>query len=346
MKSNISKQFEARHIRNISRLSKRLQKAYYNAIDKILKQSGTLSLKNGVFKLSNHPVLKKRIDETLAEFRKEVEVILVNGIKSEWELSIEKNAGIISKALAGKKLSEAVNKIIFDPHTKALESFINIKKNGLGLSDRVWNYSNQFQSEIEQGIFTGLSEGKSAVVMAREQKQYLKEPDNLFRRVRNAEGKLVLSSNAKKFNPGKGVYRSSFKNALRFTRDVTNRSYRAADYERWNSTPFVIGIEIKLSNNHPKFDICDRLVGAYPSSYKHTGFHTQCMCYAVPKLASPEQFDKYEDAVLNGNADNFEFTGVVNEIPENAKTWYAENKERIRKYKSVPYFLADNKKLF
>ena len=42
-----------------------------------------------------------------------------------------------------------------------------------------------------------------------------------------------------------------------------------ADYERWQQLDFVVGIEIKLSNNHtlngmPFTDICDKLKGRYP----------------------------------------------------------------------------------
>lgn len=346
MPEDLSKKYEAIHIANRVKLQKRVKKAYLKAIDKIFPLVGSIKLKDKNFNLNNYPVLKRKVKEALKEFHDEVELILVNGIKSDWELSLEKNVSLMSKAYDAKNISDAVKKIIFDPREKALESFLNIKESGLGLSDMVWKYTNQFQSEIEQGIYAGLSEGKSAAKMATEQKQYLQEPEKLFRRVRDADGKLVLSKAAKAFKPGQGVYRSSFKNAFRFTRTITNTAYRTADYDRWNAIPFVLGIDVKLSNNHPRFDICDKLVGQYPSTYKHTGFHTQCLCYAVPKLASPEDYDKYEDAILSGNASDYEFKGSVNDIPQGAKTWYKTNKATIDKYKSQPYFLRDNKKFF
>lgn len=344
--SDISKEYEARHIANTARFTKRVKKAYLKAIDKLFKNVSSIKLKNNEFNLEKFPVLKKKINEILLQFHDEVELILVNGIKTEWELSLDKNTSIISKAYAQKNISEAVNRIIFDPREKALESFINLKLGGINLSDRVWKYTNQFQSEIESNIYAGLSEGRSAAAMAKDQKQYLQEPDKLFRRVRNANGKLILSKAARMYKPGMGVYRSSFKNAFRFTRDITNRSYRTADHERWNNTPFVIGVEIKLSNNHPRFDICDKLVGTYPSGYKHTGFHPQCLCYAVPKLASLDEYDKYENALLRGNESKFTFKNQTSNIPNNASKWYKENKSFIEKYKSEPYFLRDNKKFF
>ncbi|GGE14040.1 MULTISPECIES: hypothetical protein [Sphingobacterium] len=67
----------------------------------------------------------------------------------------------------------------------------------------------------------GIKEGRSAAQMARDHKQYLAEPDRLFRRIRNFDGKLVLSKAAMEYNPGQVVYRSSYKNAMRLARAET-----------------------------------------------------------------------------------------------------------------------------
>src|SRR5690606_19096834 len=139
--------------------------------------------------------------------------------------------------------------------------------------------SSQFRSEIEQGLYAGISEGMPAAKMASEQKKYLREPNKLFRRVRDASGKLVLSKAAREYHPGQGVYRSSFKNSLRLTRTETNMAYRTADYERYSRTKFILGFEVRLSANHPKFDICDHMTGNYPSTFKFIGWHPNCLCY-------------------------------------------------------------------
>src|SRR5690606_20105860 len=97
---------------------------------------------------------------------------------------------------------------LFTRREAALKAFKERTIKGLNLSDRVWKYTNQFRNEIEQGLFVGISEGKSAAAMAQDQKKYLKEPEKLFRRVKDANGKLVLSKAAKEYKPGQGVYRS------------------------------------------------------------------------------------------------------------------------------------------
>ena len=86
--------------------------------------------------------------------------------------------------------------------------------------------------------------------LSRDVRQYLKYHNKLFRRVRDKDGVLRLSKAAAAFHPGRGVYRSSYKNALRLTATENNIAYRTCDHLSWNALPFVLGQEIKTSNNH------------------------------------------------------------------------------------------------
>ena len=189
--------------------------------------------------------------------------------------------------------------------------------------------------------------------MSRDVLRYLRNPDKLFRRVRDKHGNLRLSKAAKAYHPGRGVYRSSYRNALRLTATENNMAYRTADHLRWQQQPFVIGIEVKLSNNHTckgvigRFvDICDDLAGVYPKDFKFVGWHPHCRCYCVPKQASKEEFMEYQQRLLNGeDVSNYQFKGEVKDLPKNFKDWYTDNTDRIARAKSQPYFLRDNAKL-
>lgn len=75
-----------------------------------------------------------------------------------------------------------------------------------------------------------------------------------------------------------GVYRSSRQNALRLTITETNMAYNFANCERWSSEPYVLGIRIRLSGNHPEEDICDELAGDYPKDFMWRGWHPRCRC--------------------------------------------------------------------
>ena len=192
---------------------------------------------------------------------------------------------------------------------------------------------------MELAFSVALKDGTSADNFSREIRGYLKEPQKLFRRVRDAFGNLVLSKAAAAYHPGRGVYRSSYKNARRLAATEINMAYRKADYDRWQKMKFVVGIHIELSREHPYYDMCDELAGDYPKDFIFIGWHPHCRCIATPILQNIEDFK-------NGvppEKDLFK----VNNVPENFNKWVLNNEIRINRALSgqstMPFFLRDNK---
>lgn len=233
-----------------------------------------------LFSFDDYPAIRERVEKLLQKLQDGLSSIILNEIKSEWTLANNKNSELARQVFGDNvgKLSQEQYRRYFSTNDSARESFEKRKVNGLNLSDRVWRYTDQFKDEIELGLDVGIRNGLSADDMSQELRQYLKYPDKLFRRVRDEHGKLQLSKRAAAFHPRQGVYRSSYKNARRLAATETNIAYMTADYERWQQLDFVVGIEIKLSNNHtlngmPFTDICDKLKGRYPKDFKFTGWH-------------------------------------------------------------------------
>jgi hypothetical protein len=214
---------------------------------------------------------------------------------------------------------------------------------GLRLSSRVWQYTDTLHTEIEQAINAAMEEGMSAAQLSRDVRKYLKNPDALYRRVRDKNGKLVLSKSALRYNPGRGVYRSAYKNAMRLTRTEINMAYRRADFERWQQLPFVTGFKIKTTDR--KFntcDLCTELQGIYPKDFCFVGWHPQCLCICTPVMISENQMKQLNRSVLSGE-DPPEFPQP--DMPENFKKWVADNGDRIERANNrdaLPYFLRDN----
>lgn len=179
-------------------------------------------------------------------------------------------------------------------------------------------------------------------------KKNLINPDNLFRRVRNKLNKLVPSIPMSQYHPGRGVYRSSYKNAMRLARTEINIAYRKADSDYWKQSDLVLGIRIETSNNHPVDDICDELAGEYPKNFIFTGWHPQCRCHAVPIIPTAEQMSNYlksRSSVNEEDEDSYEFEGKITELPEGFTDWVKNNERRIdvmRKMNWLPYFIRDN----
>ncbi|MCH5222057.1 MAG: hypothetical protein J1F05_07035, partial [Muribaculaceae bacterium] len=91
-------------------------------------------------------------------------------------------------------------------------------------------------------------------------------------------------------------------------------------------------------------DICDTLQGTYPKTFKFVGWHPFCRCIAVPKLADEDEFIERQQALIDGNESDVQFSGVVTDMPENFKEWVRENADRIEGAQSLPYFIRDNRK--
>lgn len=300
--------------------------------------------------LNKFPNYKADIDEMMDWFAKSLRLTIEEGNEKGWKLSNEKNDRIVDRLLGKTEIPEDRLKSMKSPNLKALNAFQTRKTAGMNLSDRVWKITEQLKGEIELALELGIGEGKSAAQMSRDVRKYLREPNKLFRRVRDEKGVLRLSKAAKNYHPGRGVYRSSYKNAIRLTGTENNMAYRTADHERWNQLDFVIGIEVKLSNNHtmngrPFVDICDDLKGVYPKTFKFIGWHPMCRCFAVPKLASIEEFAEYQKELMKGgDVSKIKFNGEVKEMPENFKTWVLDNRMRYETAKNKPYFIAQNEK--
>jgi hypothetical protein len=335
-------EFEKQHLRNLVQKEIEIKKIYEQSIHEISVGYSNIEWNGRVFKLSDYPELNNRINAQIKKIHAKVYASTVNGIHTSWDLSNNKNNILVDKRLAGKRPNQKGKLILYDPNLNALTQFTARKTAGLNLSDRVWNTLDGYKTEMEAALGVGVSEGTPAAEIARSLKQYLNEPDRLFRRVRQDDGILKLSQAAKNYHPGQGVYRSSFMNANRVARTETNAAYRNADIERWRKLPFVVGYRINLSKNHPEYDICDTLAGVYPLDFNWTAWHPHCLCFLTAEQLSDKDYDKFEDEILAGEKTNI---AKIKEMPGKFDRYVERNAERINGWSSKPYWIRDNKSI-
>ena len=339
--------YDKKHKENLAKRARKVQQLYDAAIKRIA-QAAAPSLFDADTKKEFHfedfPALKKEMEALMQDLGSSLQANIEDGDQESWTLSNTKNDAMVDSIIGKKKLPAKTVKAWKHPHLEALNAFIARKEAGMNLSRRVWNLTQQFKSEMELALELGMGEGKSAAALSRDVRKYLVEPNKLFRRVRDKSGALRLSKAAAAYHPGQGVYRSSYKNALRMTATENNIAYRTADHNRWQALPFVIGIEIHISNNHPTEDICDLFDGKrFPKDFKFTGWHPWCRCYAVSVLASQEEMDAYTTAIMNGeDVRHWKFTGQVEKMPKEFNKWMKDNQQRIASAKNMPYFIKDN----
>lgn len=343
MKIN-SIRWDIEHYKRTERYASYVASIYKDVIDEAVRLGITLPIDpNKPFSFAQFPQAKQRVNELFQDMSSKMTTAIEDSIRSEWMFSGAKNDEWVDFVFKNSKLTKQQLASYYDRNLNALASFQKRKINGLGLSDRVWSYTRKFKNELELSLDIGLGEGKSAQQLSRDVRQYLNDPDKLFRRVRNKYGNLELSKAAKAYHPGQGVYRSSYKNAMRLTRTEANMAYRTADHERWNQLDFVRGIEVRLSNQHVIYDICDILKGRYPKDFVFRGWHPQCYCHAIPILVTDEEYDQIELKKLNGESvSRFKSSQDVTNVPNAFNQWTSENKERADNWKSQPFFIKDN----
>ena len=337
---------EINHVNRLSKYAKRVQAIYDKAILEFSKEAIHLPIISGKpFSFDSLPKTKKRADNLVKKIVGDVSSTVNYGIYTEWESANKRNDKFVDYFFhkASNKSGQTFLRYK-QRNNEALKSFAARRENGLNLSERIWKHAKQFQKEIEVSIDLGISKGKSAASLARDVKKSLVDSDRMLKEFTNKHGVKSLRQITEIANPGQGVYKSATKNAERLTRTETNMSYRNSDYARWQQMDFIVGIEIKRSNRITSCPICSSLVGKYPKGFKFSGWHPQCLCFATPIMMTDEEMDKLEDAILNDEPINFISKNQINNVPPNFTNWINDNKERIDKAISLPYFIKDNKK--
>ena len=282
------------------------------------RSSDNVSLRN--------QVVEKCVDRELDKLQSLLLTNLTAFNINAWKRSEMKNEDFISEYIKGMAIDSVRKQGMFATNKDALSQLRKgFDSRGNNLSPMVWNLADQTKIQLEYYLQTGLSVGRSSSRIGQDLRQILNEPDKRFRRVKDKEGKLVMSQPMKNYHPGQGIYRSSKMNALRLTATSTNMSYRTADYERWSKQDFILGIEIHRSaNNRGPCKICDAMVGRYPKTFKFTGFHPFCICFATPITMEPDSFANF---LLN---DTVAQEQVITDIPKTAKDFVDENKNRVQ----------------
>jgi hypothetical protein len=312
--------------------------------------------------------IQKKVEALLRQLHSTTTTAIKKGITLEWEQANVECDKLIASCFGKKVLSSPEFSAWNNRNMAAMNAFADRTEDGLNLSGRIWQSVQQLRDEMEIAMTVAIGEGDSAQSISRKVRQYLNDPDLMFRRFRfkkgeDEQGKPIYGRKWKKrikdektgkyrwidydrsdYKTGSGVYKSSAKNAMRVARSETNIAYRRADNERWQQMDFVLGQRIQLSKNHPKKDICDKLAGDYPKDFVFDGWHVQCFCFATPILIDEDEMAKVTEAFLKG--EKYTPRGKqISEYPANFKDWVRDNKENIlasRDRGTEPYFIRNN----
>lgn len=325
---------------------------------------------DALFNFDNFPLLKARLEDIFNDYFQNSILCYKSGITDGVSLAYTHDGDALGQfsVLSDKALQTA--------RKTAAATFIANRfnaKNGLNLAQSVWNYCQQTKSEFEMAmsnvIADGLEKGTSAEEVGKRLRQYLNNPDMMYRRyhtvkvLKNGQKKDVVTWRRKRIidgrvrfveepleRVGQGVYRSARKNALRVARTEINAAYHKARNERWKNEPFVIGQHIHISPQHDPeedADICDELEGYYPKDFDWDSWHAQCMCTSDPVMISGEERKQFYKRLAKGeDMTNYISPNRVKDVPDQYKRYIEANGDKIVdafKRGKLAWHLADNK---
>ena len=286
------------------------------------------------FMWSDYPQTRKRIRDLQERFVEDIGSVIYSGTSEEWKNSNEVQDLLANKVLQtyGATIGKEKYEILYQPNNDALKAFQQRKDKGFTISDKLWNQSTLYKQELEEAISCAIQKGTSAITLSKQISKYLLDFPQLQKDYKERFGKASRAMDCE--------YRS-----IRLAASEINMAYRQAENLRWQQMYFVVGYEIKLSNNHtcngkPFQDICDILAGKYPKDFQWTGWHPLCRCYKIPILKTEEEFWEWDGRSEATTAS----VNEVKDVPDAFKKWINENIQRAKSWDSAPYFIRDNDK--
>lgn len=324
---------------------------------------------NPLFNFDLFPELRERLNQIFIEYFNDNMLCYKQGISDGVALAYSQDDVNLGK------YTILQNKAIDTARKAAQTAFYERRvqrQGGLSLSDRVWNYAQMGKSEIETAIANvigdGITKGTSAEELGRAVRQYLNNPDMMYRRyhkliVDNAghkrrvvrwyrrhidENGNVTFKDEPLEKVGTGTYRSSRMNSLRLMRTEINMAYHNANNERWQREPFIIGIRIWLSPEHPEYDICDELMGEYPKDFQFSGWHPACLCASAPITIQGDEKKEFYRRLMDGeDMSNYVSPNAVKTPPAAWNKYIKDQHDNILaagERGKLAYHLRDNTK--
>lgn len=277
------------------------------------------------FFFADFPEVKRDLLLLQRQFVGEMQTLIYSGTSVEW-----KNSNIFQDLVANKALkyyrvqvSGEHFKHYFDSNSDQLKAFQARKDKGLNLSTKLWKQADIYKESLEATISTAIEKGMSATTLSKRISRYLKDWPSLQADYQERYAKATRCHDCEY-------------NSIRLARNEISMAYRTAEQLRWQRFDFILGYKIKLSDSHPRYDICDELMGDYPKDFSFAGWHPNCLCYTVPIVMSEEEYwsDNREDS-----------PNKITDPPENFSKWVSDNSKRVNdaiERKTLPYWVRDN----
>ena len=176
-----------------------------------------------------------------------------------------------------------------DVNTAAVEAIWARTRNGMKLSDRIWQTSDNARDNIRSIILDGVARGRDSAQVARDLEQYVKR------------GAATMAGDypGMMARIGKRVPKDLCYEAFRLARSEMSMAFMEGVYAAGKVNPAYKGVRWLLSGSHPVPDICDDLAsadlyglgsGGYPAGDEPPYPHPNCLCTVAPLVEDTKEF--------------------------------------------------------
>ena len=225
----------------------------------------------------------------------------ISGDISDTVKSVTEETTAFMEGLTEELLSEEDQEIDLSnfagiPQTVMADYANRVDVEGLKISPNIW--ANSQTALIENQVMAAIVRGQSAISLAR-----------------NLE-KFVLGGSI-------GMGHSIRYKTMRLARTEINTAYHESRRLTAITSPVVQGMQWRLSNRHPKWDVCDLLAdqdlyqmgkGVYPPGQLPPKPHPNCICYTMDDLRDPVLWDSPKPEIaLKGDPSQFRPEGIGTE---------------------------------
>lgn len=259
-------------------------KLYENSIDNLATKITTSKDKS----LSQRWLLdyQKELTNAKNDLRKNINKSTRGYITKAAKIGTETEQQIMTKVFEkiGLDTGDHFTTAFSQVQNRVIEDIISgsLYKDKKTLSQRIWNHSGKFEYDIQYVINQGILEKKSALELARDLEQFVRDPAK-----RSWEWRKVY--------PNMGNTKIDY-NAQRLARTSINHAYQNSSIQSSGMNPFVEGIEWRSAQIHGRTcDLClERHGQVFPKDDVPLD-HANGLCTMLPYI--PKNLDEVADTL-------------------------------------------------
>lgn len=292
--------------RKVSKLTLEQQRELLRLYENTIESLASKAARPGNKELTQRWLLdyQKELTKAKNELRGAINKSTTSAIGQAAKIGTETEQQIMSKIFkqAGLDTGDHFTSMFSQVQNRVVEDIIsgNLYKDKLTLSQRIWNHSGKFEKDIQYVINQGILEKKSAIELARDLEQFVRDP---AKRPWDWQKIYPILKNT-----------PVDYNSMRLARTAINHAYQNSTIQSSNMNPFVEGIEWRSANIHGRTcEICMERDGKVFPKDDVPLDHPNGLCTMLPVIL--KSFDSVAD----------ELRGWINgESNKKLDDWYKE----------------------